>query len=292
MSDHSRTSRAVRRFMLAAPVLSAALAVAPVAAQAPANSATSQAQPLLTFADIATYADVADVVAVVQVRSQVEVERARSPGLAPGHARLYVKARTQALLGGSSALGESLAYLVDVPLAASGKAPKLGRKRFVIFADSVPAKPGELQLVAPNAQFPSDPVTEASIRQVIVALSQPDVPPRITRIRDVISVPGNLAGESETQLFLETDGGAPVSISVVRRPGMAPQWGVSWSEIVDQAASPPEPGSIEWFRLACFLPQELPASAHLQQDRSARYQADADYRFMLAQLGPCQRNTL
>ena len=280
------------RTTLAILALSVVAAPFPAAAQLAANTGTFDPASQVTFADIATYADVADVVAVVQVRRQTLVKPERSPGLKPGHARLYIEARTEALLGGRAALGESLAYLVDVPLTASGKPPKLKKQRFIIFADSVPGRPGELQLSGPNAYFEADEATTSRVRAVVAALSAPDVPPRITAVRDVISVRGNLAGESETQIFLETNGGAPVSISLVRRPGMEPQWGVSWSEIVDQSAAPPVPDTIEWFRLACFLPAEIPPSAHLQSDRAARYQASADYRFVLDQLGSCQRNTL
>jgi hypothetical protein len=125
---------------------------------------------------------------------------------------------------------------------------------------------------------------------VIAALAAADAPPAVTGIRDVMSVPGNLAGESETQLFLDTATGQPVSLSVIRRPGMDPTWGVSWSEIVDQSARPPEPRTVAWYRLACFLPARLPADAFLQQDAASRRQADADYRFIVEQLGTCQRS--
>lgn len=270
----------------------AGLAMPPSAGAQPLATAGSfEQQPEVTYADIATHADLAGVVAVVQVRSQAVVKPERAPGLKPGQARLYLQARTEALLGGRTALGESLAYLVDVPLMPTGKPPKLSKKRFIIFADSVPGRPGQLQLVGPSAAFESDEILVARVREVVAALSAPDAPPRIKALRDVISVPGNLAGESETQIFLETGDGAPVSVSVVRRPGMAPQWGVSWNEIVDQSATPPAPETVEWFRLACFLPEEIPPGAHLQSDRSARYQAAADYRFVLDQLGPCQRST-
>ena len=104
-----------------------------------------------------------------------------------------------------------------------------------------------------------------------------------------MSVAGNLTGESETQLFLETATGTPVSLTVIRRPGMDPQWGVSWSEIVDQSARPPAPDTVEWYRLACSLPPELPADSFLQQDPAAQGQAREDYRFILDQLGECTR---
>jgi hypothetical protein len=64
---------------------------------------------------------------------------------------------------------------------------------------------------------------------------------------------------------------------------------VSWTELVDQAASAPQRGTLEWYRLACFLPRELPQSAYLQRDQAARYQAQADYGYVLSQLGDCPR---
>jgi hypothetical protein len=191
------------------------------------------------------------------------------------------------LLAARSALGESLVYLVDVPLNAKGKAPKLEKQRFIVYADPVPGRPGELRLV--GSHVPANVPTEQLARSVIAAFAAPDAPPAVTGVRDVMSVPGNLVGESETQLFLNTATGDPVSLTVIRRPGMAPTWGVSWTEIVDQSARPPARESVEWYRLACFLPQQLPGSAFLQTDRASRTRAEGDYRYILDQLGDCPR---
>jgi hypothetical protein len=266
------------------------LAGAAQAQRVPAPQPVVQpAPPVATFADMAALAEEAAVVAVVEVRDQTKVEPERAPGLAPGQVRLYIEARTQALLASRSPLGESLVYLADVPLDARGKVPKLKKQRFIIFADPVPGRPGTLALVSPAAHVPATPAAEQLARTVLAALAAADAPPALTGIRDVMSVAGNLAGESETQLFLETASGQPVSLTVIRRPGMEPQWGVSWSEIVDQAARPPAPESIEWYRLACFLPPQLPRDAFLQDDRVSRARAEADYRFILEQLGGCPR---
>ena len=274
---------AARSRLLAAALLAAA---GPVAAQ------TSVPAPTVsdaTYADLADLAEAASLVALVEVRDQAEVEPERAPGLEPGMTRLYLEARTEALLAGQSALGESLAYLADLPLDAKGKAPKLRKLRFLVFADPVPGRPGSLQLVDSSAQVPATPATEQLARTVIAALAEPGAPPAVTGIRDIMSVPGNLTGESETQLFLDTKTGEPVSLTVVRRPGMEPTWGVSWSEIVDQSARPPEPQTVGWYRLACFLPERLPANAFLQQDPASQRRAEADYRFIVEQLGSCPR---
>lgn len=245
--------------------------------------------PPVTFADLAGLADTAQLIARVEVREQAPVEPERAPGLAPGHARLYLEARTEALLYGNSALGESLTYLADVPLGANGKPPKLEDRRMLVFARRVPGNARALQLVAPNAQLPADPALEERVRAMAAALASPDSPPRVTGIRDAMWVPGNLAGESETQLFLATSSGAPVTLSIVRRPGLAPQWGVSWTEIVDQSARPPEKNTLEWYRLACFLPQSLPGNAVLSRDQRVRTEAARDYALVIADLGPCER---
>ena len=290
MPDYRSLRTAPGRALLAMLVLAAVPAASGAAlAQDVAGEAVPATPPLATYADLVHLAEEAALVALVEVRDQATVEAERAPGLAPGHARLYLEARTQALLAGTSALGESLTYLVDVPLNAKGKVPKLRKQRFLAFADPVPGRPGALTLVDPGAHVPATPETEQLARKAIADLAAADVPPAVTGIRDVMSVAGNLTGESETQLFLETASGAPVSLTVIRRPGMQPQWGVSWSEIVDQSASPPAPASVEWYRLACFLPPRLPRDAFLQDDRAAHARAEADYAYILEQLGGCPR---
>jgi hypothetical protein len=266
-----------------------ALAGACVAVPGGAQSQPVVAAPQATFADMADLTEKSAVVVLVEVRDQAAVEPERAPGLAPGKARLYIEARTAALLAGRAALGESLTYLADVPLTPKGKPPKLKKQRFLVFANPVAGRPGTLQLVEPDAQIPATPESEQLARAVIAAFAAPDARPGVTGVRDVMSVPGNLAGESETQMFLDTATGEPVSLTVVRRPGMEPQWGVSWSEIVDQAARPPAPATVEWYRLACFLPRRLPAAAFLQQDQASRRRAEADYAYILQQLGDCPR---
>ena len=234
-----------------------------------------EAASTLTWTDIADLSDAANIVVRAKIKKQAELKPERAPGLAPGYTRLYIEAETLALIAGSAPVGESLRYLVDVPLTAKGRAPKLRKSEVILFARPVPARPGEIQLVASDAQLP-----------------WPSAPPVVVGVRDALSVAGNLSGESETQIFLATANGAPVALSVVRRPGAPPVWGVSYSEIVDQAVRAPQPQTLNWYRLACFLPRELPGSAHLSQDRADRARADNDYRYVLEQLGACNRTRM
>jgi|GEM_PF-213337 len=243
-----------------------------------------------TYADLVDMAGAAQLVLRAKVRKQIEVEAERSPGLRAGFVRLYIEADTAALLAGAAPIGASVRYLVDVPRSAKGRAPKLKKREMLLFAHSVPGRIGEIQLVGDMAQLDWSPALEARVRPILTDLVAPDSPPVIIGIRDALAVPGNLAGESETQLFLSTKGDGPVSITVIRRPAQMPVWGVSWTEIIDQAARPPQRGTLAWYRLACFLPPALPGEANLSRDAKSRAQAAADYRFVMRQLGPCPRN--
>ena len=242
----------------------------------------------LTYADVADLADAAELVARAQVRKASRLKPEQAPGVAPGFARMLVEARLVAVLSGPT-MGETVRYLADVPLDAKGKPPKLGKMQVLIFARTVAGRAGELRLVDGGAQIPWSSAAEARTRTILTDMLAPDAPPRIKALREVLFVPGNLAGEGETQLFLQTETGAPVSLSVVRRPGMARTWGVSLSEIVDQAARPPARDTLTWYRLACFLPATIPPSAGLSGSDADHRAADEDYAHVLAELGECTR---
>jgi len=277
-------------------VLAAAIGALTVSAgmAVPAGAQQEDAAPLnaadrATYADLVTLAERSEMAIRVQIRRQIEVKPERAPGLAPGFARLYIEARTLALIAGSSAVGESLDYLVDVPLDSRGKPPRLKDREMLLFANGVPGRSGTIQLVGENAQLDYTPALEARLRPILGALVANDRPPVIEGISDALAVPGTLTGESETQLFLATQSRSPVSVTVLRRPGQRPVWGVSWGEIIDSSARPPQPETLRWYRLACSLPQRLPAAANLGQDGNARRIAEADYAFVIEQLGPCER---
>lgn len=278
------TARRLARHLLA-PAFAAFVLVGSTGASPPLSP-----EPAVTWADLADLGDAAQVVVHATVKKAIPVPAERAGSVAPGHARIYIEAQTVALIAGRVPLGESVRYLVDVPLDARGKVPKLKKAQVILFARPVAGRPGELQLVGPDAQLPWTPALELRLKPILGELAAADAAPAITGVRDVLSVPGTLSGESETQLFLSTRSGDPVSITVLRRPGMAPVWGVSLSEIVDQAARPPARETLAWYRLACFLPQQLPPSANLSNDRASQAQAATDYTFVLRELGPCPRS--
>lgn len=260
------------------------------AAQADSRAAPPPASATLTYADIADLADQVPLVIRAQPRKVVPVEAARASGVKPGWGRFYVEARTQGVVAGNQPLGELLRYLVDLPLDAKGKAPAIKKKSVILFARPVMGRPGELQLVRTDGQLLWDAPLDQRLRDVLKELYAPDAPHKVTGVREALFVPGNLAGESESQFFLSTANGEPAAIAVHRLPGQDPRWSVSFSELVAADVEPPRRDSLAWYRLACFLPRELPAPANISATPGDRNAAANDYRFVIEQLGACPRS--
>lgn len=269
---------------IAAVALSANPALADSRAVAPPASAT------LTYADIADLADAAPLVIRAQPRKVVAVEPERTRGVKAGWGRFYVEAKTESVVAGTQPLGQVLRYLVDLPLDAKGKPPKFKKQSVVLFARPLNGRPGELQLVRPDAQLLWDAPLDQRLRNILNEFYAPGAAHKVIGVREAIFVPGNLAGESESQFFLSTANGEPAAIAVHRGPGQAPRWSVSFTELVSADAAPPARSSLAWYRLACFLPGELPAAANISSTPADRSAAARDYRFVIEQLGPCPRS--
>ncbi|MGZ8287079.1 MAG: hypothetical protein ACXW27_15675 [Allosphingosinicella sp.] len=261
-----------------------AVAAAPAESQPPPAAAP-------TYADLADLALAAPVAAQVRVARAVAVKAERAPGLKPGMARFYVEAALVSLIRSPQSLPARLSYVVDLPRDSRGKAPRLRKgSQFLLLAAPVAGKPGELRLAAPDAQIAFTPERAETLRSIIREASSASPPPRIAGIGRAFHVPGAIRGESETQIFLQTAGGTPVSLTVLRRPGETPLWAVALSEIVDEAAAPPAPGTLLWYRLACGLPGALPRQSLAEADPEGAAAIQADYRLVLDRLGPCVRS--
>ncbi|HEX8442823.1 MAG TPA: hypothetical protein VF631_04165 [Allosphingosinicella sp.] len=264
-----------------------------VASTGSAESQTPALAPAPTYADLADLALPAQVVAHVRVASAARLKPAEAPGLAAGRTRFYVQADVISLIRGPGEMAARVSYLVDLPNDADGKAPKLRKKEErLIFAASVPGRPGELRLLAPDAQIAAVPADAERLRAILREAAGARAAPRITGIGKAFHVPGSLPGESETQIFLLTAENRPVSLSIVRRPGQAPRWAVALSEIVDESAAAPARNSLLWYRLACGLPRTLPPQSLADADRNDAGAIRADYGLVLNQLGGCPRNRI
>lgn len=240
-----------------------------------------------SYSDIADLADSAQQVIRAEIRKIASVDSQRAK---PGWGRFYVEAKTKALIYGQGEVGESLRYLVDLPVDAKGKPPAIKKKEVLLFAHGGAGRPGEIQLVKPDAQLLWDVATEQRLRGVLGELHAAGAPARVTGVREAIHVPGNLAGEGETQLFLATADGSAAAITLTRASGgAAPKWSVSFSEVATGDGTPPARDTLEWYRLACFLPKQLPAGSNLSGGAAEQQQAEADYRKVLADLGGCGR---
>jgi hypothetical protein len=279
--------RRLSPFLVAAVMVPAASAVPAEAARA--QDEARQSRPAITYADVASLADSAPLVVHARLRKLARVEDERATPSGPGLARFYVVAETRALITGASPIGATFAYLVDLPIDARGKPMARKKDEVILFARPVPGRAGELQLVKPSAQIPWSQASEDRVRSILTELFAPDAPARVTGVRELTYVPGTLAGEGETQIFLATADSSAASITVRHQPGQPTQWGASFSELVAELGSPPKPESIEWYRLACALPSNPPGGTNMSDSEEARRMAEADYRMVVASLGPCRR---
>ena len=275
----------IQQSALLALALSASLCAEPART---AQIVAESSQPRLPYAVLADRVLASPVVVDAIVTRATKLKGADALGVAPGAQRYYVEADATALIRGPAGMPVRLSYLVDVPLDARGKAPRLRKARVLLFARTT-ARPGTIQLTAPDAQQPWSPDLDTAVRRIAQEAVSPNAAPAITGIGNAFHVPGSLPGEGETQVFLTTADSRPVSLSVLRRPGEQPRWAVALSEIVDEAAGPPPRDTLLWYRLACGLPPALPERALATMGPKDAALAQEDYAFVLAQLGGCQR---
>lgn len=274
----------------AAPIATILAGTAMLALAVPALADSRQVPPNPpSYADLADFTDSAALLVRAKPRKLQLVEPARARGVRSGWARYYAEAKTEALIFGRGALGTKVSYLVDLPLDAKGKPPKVLGRSMVLFARPVPGHPAELQLVAPDAQLPWDTAIDARLRSLLAEFNAPGAPQKVTGVREAIHVTGDLAGQGETQLFLGTANGEPAAVTVIREPGAAPRWGVSFSDVVEAGGEPPRRETLGWYRLACFLPRVLPGAVNISGSATDRAAAASDYRLVLEALGPCPR---
>lgn len=242
----------------------------------------------LTYADAADLSLRAEIVAEVQIVKLTRVDSKKMPA-PPGVRRFLINAKVTALIRGKQGLAPSISYVAEVKSDSLGRFPNWKKARMIVFAVPVTDRPDEVQLVAPDAQQPLSPALAARVRAILAEFLGPAPAPRILRVGDAFHVPGAIPGESETQIFLAADDGRPLSLSIWREQGKPPHWSVSVGEIVDESASPPQPNTLLWYRLACFLPPKLPAASTDSLDNEAAVFAAEDYVTVIRSLGPCSR---
>lgn len=275
-----RVKNSMRSMIVGALLLTAAV-----------DSPAASAAPVLTYADLADLSVAAPIAAHVRLNRAVALKAAEAGNVPPGITRFYIEADVLSLMRGAEGLPARVSYLADLAAAPNGKTAKPAKKsEYIVLASAVPGRPGELRLVAPDAQIPFTSENAETIRSILREFSAPTAAPRIVGVGKAFHVPGSLPGESETQIFLQTADSRPVSLSVLRRPGEQPRWALALGEMVDDAAEPPRPNSLSWYRLACTLPSTLPPQSLADAQPGQQSAIAADYRLVLDSLGPCNRN--
>ncbi len=269
------------------------IAASPIAALPTSPQQAVQAPAVIgpNYADLADLAVAAPVIADATIRSATLIKGPEAASVAPGHVRFYAEADVTALVRGAGGIAPRIGYVVDAPLDARGRPPKLKKQRVLLFARPVSGSPGQVQLVGASAQLPWTTDSDARTRRIAAELVAAEAPPTITGIGNAFHVPGSLPGEGETQIFLTTADNRPVSLSILRRPGEQPRWAVALSEIVDEAAAPPARDTLLWYRLACALPATLPERSTTTLDAANAAIAGEDYATVIAALGPCRRSS-
>lgn len=245
--------------------------------------------PAPPYAALADMSLRAPVIAALEIQKAERLKRELAPGLAEGKARFLITGNVRSLLRGSNGISASIQYIIDVKLGSDGKLPKLKKAVVLIFADRVAGRTAELRLIGPQAQIPWSSEAESTTRSILLAAFAKNAPPVVTGIARAFHVPGAVAGESESQIFLTTASGQPISLSILRRPGESPAWSVALGEMVDESAKAPVPDSFLWYRLACFLPDGLPSTSIATLTASDAQAAQADYTIVKAGLGTCNR---
>lgn len=252
----------------------------------------AQAQPAAVegFADLADLTLAAPVVLQATVLKAEKLSRKEAPDVAPGRVRMLMTAQVEGVLLSPYVVPAKISYLWEGPLDARGKAPKLKGASVMLFLRRVPGREGQYQLTSPNGQIASSTTAEAAVRRVLADVRSPELRDlRITGVGSAFHVRGSLPGESESQIFLTTANGRPVSLVVLTRPGVGKSLSVALSDIIDDAATRVPRGTLMWYKLACALPSALPTAAVESLAAEDQAAVNADYRFVLDSLGPCGR---
>ncbi|MEH6757211.1 MAG: hypothetical protein V7676_06835 [Parasphingorhabdus sp.] len=261
-----------------------------ITADFPAFSQSDTPADPLQYADLADLSVNAPVIAHVTVKNAIKVAPERALNAPAGTRRHYIIATTNALIRGQGGIPDTIRYIIDLPLDDRGRAPKIKKKSFIIFARNLTTANGDVQLAAQDAQIIWTPERDQRVRSLVREIVARNAPPAITRIGSAFHVSGTIIGEGETQIFMETKSNDPVSITVLSRDGQKKVWAVSLGEIVDEAARAPIRNSLLWYRLACFLPKSLPNESLAGVSGENATQARRDYGLVMQDLGDCPRS--
>ena len=242
-----------------------------------------------------SYADIADLVVIsplivdATVRKVTKVPIEQAVGVPTTVQRLIIEAEVGALIRGNDGVAGQVRFLLDVPKDAKGKIPKLKKQRYLLLGTKAAGLPGTIRLSRPDAVIEWSANNDATLRAITKEAVIIDAPQAIVGITSGFHSPGTVIGEGETQIFVEAKNNQIYSLSIFSRPSVPKRWAVSTGEVIDESAMAPQRNSLLWYRLACGLPKALDAKLVETNDSEGAAKAQADYRFVLESLGPCDR---
>ena len=264
-----------------------------------ASVAWSQtAMPPSGFAVAATnnsYADIADLVVIsplivdATVKKATKIPAEQAIGVPANLQRMLIEADVSALVRGNDGVAGQVRFLLDVPKDAKGKTAKLKKQRYFLLGSKAAGLPGTIRLSRPDAVVEWSAANDAMLRAITKEAVVIDAPQPIIALTSAFHSPGTIIGEGETQIFVEAKGNQIYSLSVFSQPGAPKRWAVSTGEVIDESAGAPVKNSLLWYRLACGLPQTLDAKLVESPEADSAAKAQADYRFIIASLGVCDR---
>lgn len=262
---------------------------------AAAQTILSVPSTLAVQAQDASYADIADLVIIsplivdATIRNLQKVAPEQAVGVPTNLQRMLIEADITALIRGQGGVTPRVRFLLDVPKDAKGKIPKLKKQRMFLLGSTVAGRPGEIRLSRPNALILWSAANDALLREITRQAVAVDAPPKVTGIASAFYSAGTVIGEGETQVFVKTERGQPLSLSILSRPGQEKLWAVSTAEVIDESATAPVRNTLLWYRLACGLPRALSFELVESTDGENAARAQADYKFVIDSLGPCGR---
>lgn len=261
----------------------------PAQGQAGGNSIFSVPAQGAAYADIADLVVISPLILDAQIRKVTKLPETQTLGVPANIQRVVIDADVTSLIRGADGFAASARFLLDIPRDAKGKIPKLQKRRYFILGSKVAGTPGALKLSRPDALVEWSAENDATLRAITKDAVQIDAPQAVSGISGAFHTQGTVLGEGETQIFLRTASGQPISVSVLSRPGQAKRWAVSTGDVIDESAVAPSRNTLLWYRLACSLPRTLDPRLVESGEAQDIANAQADYRFVVDSLGPCGR---
>lgn len=144
----------------------------------------------------------------------------------------------------------------------------------------------QYRLIAPDAMRRRTPADDAALRAILGEARQPGAAGlMVTGVSAGFRTEGTVAGRSESQFFLTTTGGRPLTLTVTRTPDAPPAVSVATGDVIAASAQAIQPRTLVWRALSCGLPAQLPDT--LAESVAADPGLAEDYALARAGLADC-----